>query len=340
MSQKPRTARSSVLSGGAKEQKLQKLPFKRKSRWKEFVGEKLITVNAMVALLAILLIFAFIFKEAIPIFTDSYIQEEASMDKLLLKQQYYEGREAKFSWQPNSEVPKYSLYPLFIGTLKAAFVAMLFAIPLGVGGAIYSSEFASRRMREIIKPAIETLAAIPSVVLGFFALMVLASVLQSALGLTFRLNAINAGIGLGLAVIPIVFTVAEDAMTSVPRSLRDAATALGANSWQVSLTTVFPAALPGIAAGVVLGFGRAVGETMIVLMASGNAAIISASITDSIRTFSATIAAELAEVVFGSGHYTVLFMIGSLLFVFTFLINLTGDVVLSKLKERLQGKLS
>jgi phosphate transport system permease protein len=128
-------------------------------------------------------------------------------------------------------------------------------------------------------------------------------------------------------------------MTSVPRSLRDASTALGANPWQVSFTTILPAALPGISAGVVLGFGRAIGETMIVLMASGNAAIVSLSLTDSVRTFSATIAAELAEVVFGSGHYSVLFMIGSLLFVFTFLMNMVGDLVLVRLKERFQGKL-
>ena len=317
---------------------MERLIFKPKSRWREFIGEKLISITAFVALIAILLIFVFVFKEAIPIFTNSYVQEDASLDKMVFKQQYYEGRDSKWSWQPNSEVPKFSLLPLFIGTLKAALVAMLFAIPLGVGAAIFSSEFASRRIREIIKPAIETLAAIPSVVLGFFALMVLATVLQKALGLTFRLNAFNAGIALGLAVIPIVFTVAEDAMTSVPRSLHDAATALGANPWQVSMTTVFPAAIPGISAGVVLGFGRAVGETMIVLMASGNAAIISASLFDSTRTFSATIAAELAEVVFGDTHYHVLFMIGSLLFVFTFLINLGGDIVLTRLKERLAGK--
>ena len=317
---------------------MERLIFKPKSKWREFLGEKLISISAFVALIAIMLIFVFVFKEAIPIFIDSYIQEDASLDKMIFKQQFYEGRDSKWAWQPNSEVPKFSLLPLFIGTLKAALVAMLFAIPLGVGAAIFSSEFASRRIREIIKPVIETLAAIPSVVLGFFALMVLATVLQNTLGLTFRLNAFNAGIALGLAVIPIVFTVAEDAMTSVPRSLRDAATALGANRWQVSMTTVFPAAIPGISAGVVLGFGRAVGETMIVLMASGNAAIISADIFDSTRTFSATIAAELAEVVFGDTHYHVLFMIGSLLFVFTFLINLGGDIVLTRLKERLAGK--
>ncbi len=154
------------------------------------------------------------------------------------------------------------------------------------------------------------------------------------------MNATNAGIALGIAVIPIVFTVAEDAMTSVPNSLREAATALGANKWQVSFTVVLPAAFPGISAGVILGFGRAIGETMIVLMASGNAAIISPNFTDSIRTFSATIAAELAEVVFGSGHYTVLFFIGSLLFVFTFLINLSGDMILSRIKTRFQGKIN
>lgn len=316
------------------------LKFKPKSKLKEALGEKFISLNAYAALIGILLIFIFIFKEALPIFTDDEIRDEVTVEKMIFKQEFYEGREAKFSWQPNSDVPKYSLYPLFLGTIKAALIAMLFAVPLGVGAAIYSSEFSGNRIREIIKPVIEMLAAIPSVVLGFFALMILATFLQNVLGLTFRLNALNAGIALGLAVIPIIFTVAEDAMTSVPKSLRDAAIALGANPWQVSFTMVFPAALPGIAAGIVLGFGRAVGETMIVLMASGNAAIVSGSFVESIRTFSATIAAELAEVVFGGAHYTVLFFIGSLLFVFTFLINLTGDMILLKLKEKLQGKVN
>ncbi len=316
---------------------MKELKFKPKSKVREFLGEKFIAVNAFAALISVLLIFVFIFKEAVPIFTDESIKEEASLDKMTFKQEYYEGRETKWAWQPTSDVPKFSLFPLVIGTLKAAIVAMLFAVPLGVGAAIYSSEFAPKRIREFVKPIIEMLAAIPSVVLGFFALMVLATFLQNVLGLTFRLNALNAGIALGFAVIPIVFTVAEDAMTSVPRSLRDAATALGANPWQVSLTMVLPAAIPGISAGIVLGFGRAVGETMIVLMASGNAAVISASIFDSARTFSATIAAELAEVVFGSAHYTVLFFIGSLLFVSTFLINLTGDFILVRLKAKLQG---
>jgi phosphate transport system permease protein len=317
---------------------LQPYVFKPKSRIRDFIIEKFIAVNAFTALIVILLIFIFIFKESIPIFTSPDVQSEASLDKMIFKQQYYEGRDPKWSWQPNSDVPKYSLLPLFLGTLKAAIVAMLFSVPLAVGAAIYTSEFAPRRLREIIKPVIELLAGIPSVVLGFFALIVLASILQTAFGFTYRLNSINAGIALGLAVIPIIFTISEDAMTSVPQSLREAAMALGANPWQISFTMVLPAALPGIAAGIVLGFGRAIGETMIVLMASGNAAIISGGFTESIRTLSATIAAELAEVVFGSAHYNVLFFLGTLLFVFTFFVNLGGELVLSRLKDRLQGR--
>jgi phosphate transport system permease protein len=313
--------------------------FKKKSRVREFLGEKIIAANAMVALIVIALIFVFVFKEAVPIFTNPEVQQVASISKMTLKQEFQPKREAKWSWQPNSDVPKYSLMPLMIGTLKAALIAMLFAVPLGVGAAIYSSEFAPRRLREVIKPVIELLAGIPSVVLGFFALIVLATFLQKTFGLTYRLNALNAGLALGITVVPVIFTVAEDAMTAVPRSLREAATALGANPWQVSLTMVLPAALPGIAAGVVLGFGRAIGETMIVLMASGNAAITSASLTDSIRTFSATIASEMAEVVYGSPHYNVLFFIGTLLFLLTFFINLGGDLALMRLRERIQGKL-
>lgn len=319
---------------------MQKYQFKPKSRLREFFGEKMIQLSAYAALLGIILIFIFIFKEALPLFTDQSIRQEAGIDKLVLKQRFYDDQEPTWVWQPNSDNPKYSLLPLVVGTIKAALIAMLIAAPLGIAAAIYTSEFASRRARELIKPTIELLAGIPSVVLGFFALMVLASIVQATLGLTYRLNAINAGIALGITIIPIIFTIAEDAMSSIPRSLRDAATALGANRWQVAVTMVLPAALPGIAAGVALGFGRAIGETMIVLMASGNAAILSANPADSVRTLSATVAAELAEVVFGGGHYSVLFFIGTLLFVFTFLVNLGGDLVLHRLKERVQGRSS
>ncbi len=316
------------------------LPFKPKSKLFEGIGSGIIRVSAFTALIGIFLIFVFIFKEAIPIFTSEAVQETASLDKMVFKQEFREGRDPLWSWAPNSRQPKFSLMPLVLGSIKAAVIAMLFAVPLAVGAAIYSSEFASKRWREFIKPIIEILAGIPSVVLGFFALIVMATVFREVFGFTYRLNAFVAGVALGLAVIPIVFTVAEDAMTSIPQSLRQAALAVGANKWQVSMTMVLPAALPGIAAGVVLGFGRAIGETMIVLMASGNAPLTTASLFDSIRTMSATIASEMGEVVVGSTHYNVLFFIGTLLFIFTFIINLGGDLILRRIKERIQGKVT
>ena len=242
-----------------------------------------------------------------------------------------------YIWQPVSDIPKYNIIPLFVGSLKATLVALIFSVPLGVGAAIYVSQLARPRVREIIKPTIELLAGIPSVVLGFFALLVLASILQGLFHYESRLNAVVAGIALGLTVIPVVFTISEDALTTVPRGYGQAALALGAAPWQVAWQIVLPAALPGVFAACVLGFGRAIGETLIVLMASGNASIMSASILDSCRTITATIAAELAEVVFGGDHYRILFLLGALLFAVTFATNLVGDVVVHRLKRKLEG---
>jgi len=244
---------------------------------------------------------------------------------------------AEYIWQPTSEIPKYNMVPLFIGSLKVTLVALVFAVPLGVAAALYVSQLAPVKVREVIKPTIELLAGIPSVVLGFFALIVLASIFQNLFHYSSRLNALVGGVALSLAVIPVIFTVAEDALTSVPRSYTEAALALGAAPWQVAWQVVLPAALPGVFAACVLGFGRAIGETMIVLMASGNASIVSASILDSCRTITATIAAELAEVVFGGPHYRVLFLLGAMLFAITFLTNLAGDLIVHRLKSRLQG---
>lgn len=241
-------------------------------------------------------------------------------------------------WQPISQIPKYNIIPLFVGSLKVTLVALLIAVPLALGAAIYVSQLAKPRWKEIIKPTIEMLSGIPSVVLGFFALMVLASVFQSLTGSQSRLNAFVAGIALGLAVIPVVFSITEDALTSVPRSYVQAALALGSTRWQAAWKIVLPAALPGVFAAIVLGFGRAIGETMIVLMSSGNASIMSWNLFDSTRTITATIAAELAEAVFGGHHYRMLFMIGTLLFVVTFLSNLAGGLVMQHLKARLEGK--
>jgi phosphate transport system permease protein len=244
----------------------------------------------------------------------------------------------EYVWQPVSEIPKYNIIPLFVGSLKATLVALLVSVPLGVGAAIYVSQLANPRLREIIKPTIELLSGIPSVVLGVFALIVMASVLQGIFHYTSRLNAFVAGIALGLTVIPVVFTISEDALSSVPRGFGQAALALGAAPWQVAWQIVLPAALPGVFAACVLGFGRAIGETMIVLLASGNATIMSGSIFDSCRTITATIAAELAEVVFGGDHYRILFLLGTLLFAVTFVTNLVGEVVVGRLKRQLEGR--
>src|SRR6266481_633278 len=244
----------------------------------------------------------------------------------------------EYIWQPVSQIPKYNIVPLIIGSLKVTIVALIFAVPMALAAAIYVSQLARPRVREITKPIIELLAGIPSVVLGFFALIVMATVLQRISGSQSRLNALCAGIALGFSVIPVVFSIAEDALTSVPRSYVQAALALGASQWKAASQVVLPAAVPGVFAAVALGFGRAVGETMIVLMASGNASIVSWHIFDSTRTITATIAAELGEVVFGGAHYRILFLIGVLLFVVTFLTNMTADVVLNRLKAKIEGK--
>jgi len=246
--------------------------------------------------------------------------------------------EDRYVWQPVGRIHKYNLVPLIIGSLKTTLVALLFSVPLALAAAIYVSQLASPRWKEWLKPAIELLSGVPSVVLGFFALIVMATLLQGLFGYESRLNAFVAGIALGLAVIPVVFSIAEDALTSVPRTYSQAALALGASKWQAAWQVVLPAAAPGVFAAVVLGFGRAIGETMIVLMASGNATIVSWSLFDSTRSITATIAAELAEAVFGGHHYRMLFLIGAMLFIVTFVTNLAGDLIMHRLKDRLEGR--
>lgn len=297
------------------------------------IAAYLIKACACLAIVSLVLIFVFIGKEALPIFTSAEIRQEADLGQLFLPA----AEAPAFAWQPVSEPPRFSLLPLLVGTLKATLIAVVAAIPLAIAAALFTSEFAPPWLREIIKPAIELLAGIPSVVVGFFCLMVLADWLQGAFGWTFRLNAVTAGLGLSLAVIPIVYTMSEDAFNAVPRAYREGSLAMGASRWQTAWRIVLPASSAGLLAACVLGFGRAVGETMIVLMASGNAALWSLSPTDSIRTFSATIAAELGEVVVGSSHYHVLFFIGAFLFVLTFLANLAGHWCIARLQRRLQG---
>ena len=297
-------------------------------RVRELVIVWLLRLAAFSAIASLLLILVFVLREALPVLADSKARAEA-------------GPHAWFAtpmWQPVGDVPKYGLLPLIIGTLKVVGVAMVFATPVGVLAALYASEFAPASVREALKPAVEMLAGIPSVVLGFFALIVMASWLQAVTGSSSRLNALNAGLALGLGILPTIFSVCEDALRAVPRSYREASLALGASPWQTAWHVSLPAAGAGVAAGLLLGLARAVGETMIVLMASGNAAIVSATALDSVRTLSATIAAELAEVVFGSPHYSLLFMLGAILFAATFTINAVAALCVDRLRRNLGAR--
>lgn len=244
----------------------------------------------------------------------------------------------EYIWQPVGTIHKYNLMPLIVGSLKVTVIGLLFAVPVSLGAAIYVSQLASPRVREWVKPGIELLAGIPSVVMGVFALLLLASLLQRIFGYQFRLNAFVAGIALGLTAVPLIFSIAEDALTSVPRSYTQAALALGASQWQASWQVVLPAALPGVFAAAVLGFGRCIGETMVVLIASGNASTMSWSVFDSTRSLTATIAAEMAEAVSGGHHYRILFLLGTMLFAVTFITNFVGELIIGRLKGRMEGR--
>jgi len=256
---------------------------------------------------------------------------------LVLPHQWTGYDKPEYIWQPVGQIQKYNIIPLFVGTLKVTLIGLLFAVPLAVGAAIYVSQLARPRVREFVKPTIELLSGIPSVVVGFFALLVMATVLQNVFGYQTRLNAFVAGIALGFAVIPVIFSIAEDALTSVPRSYVQAALALGASRWQTAWQIVLPAAVPGVFAATVLGFGRAIGETMIVLMVC-SASVMSWNVFDSARSITTTIAAEMAEAVSGGPHYRILFMLGALLFAATFVSNMIGEVAINRFKLRLEGK--
>jgi phosphate transport system permease protein len=347
--------------------RLTKELLRRRFRLDEFLAEKLITAVAFISLATIVMIFVFVFREAAPVFGPS---DKASVPAVVEESETYgeeflgeAGREMKkdqaarqsvetsgalgdataenllgTQWQPISREPKYGLLPLVVGSLKVTMLAILIASPIAILAALFTSSFAPKWSKEILKPAIEVLAGFPSVVIGFFALVTLASLMQNIFGYQYRLNAFLGGVAMSLAVIPIIFTVSEDALAAVPKYLREASLALGATRWQTALFVTLPAATPGVFAAVLLGFGRAFGETMIVLMATGNAALLSANLFEPVRTMSATIGAEMAEVVFGDTHYNVLFLLGAILFIFTFTLNAVAEVFIrQRLLKRFRG---
>ena len=237
-------------------------------------------------------------------------------------------------WYPADEDdPEYGILALIAGTASVTGLAMLVAIPFSLGAAIYIAEFASGKAREILKVLVELLAAIPSVVWGFIGLSIMNPLIIALFNVPVGLNVLNAGIILGLMAAPIMTSIAEDALKAVPDRYREAAEALGATRWQVIYKTVLPAARNGLLGAVLLGVGRGFGETMAVLMATGHSINIPHSIFDSVRALTATIAAELGETAVGSDHYQALFTIGIFLFLITFLINLTADLIVRGIRR-------
>ncbi|MCD6118470.1 phosphate ABC transporter permease subunit PstC [bacterium] len=276
-------------------------------------------ISATVTIIAVLLIFVFLGKEGLPALL------KVPLSNLLGDR-----------WIPVSfENPRYGVLPLIAGSILVTFLATVIAVPFGVGGATYLSEFAGRAEREILKPFIEVLAGIPSVVLGFFGLVVIGPALKSLFGLTSSLTALTGAILLAFMALPTILSIAEDALRAVPRSFKEASLALGATSWQTTWKVTLPAASPGVIAAVLLGIGRVIGETMAVMMVTGNAAVLTASPFDSVRTITATIAAEMGEVPFGSDHYRILFLIGLLLLGMTLAVNLYARrLLVGKIRRR------
>ena len=237
-------------------------------------------------------------------------------------------------WRPTSEWnPTYGILALIAGTAAVTVVSMVIAVPFSLGAAIFIAEFAQGKTREILKILIELLAAIPSVVWGFIGLAILNPLIIETFGVPIGLNVLNGGLILALMAAPIITSIAEDAFKAVPDTYREAAEALGASRWQVIYKVVLPAAKNGILAAVLLGVGRAFGETMAVLMATGHSIYIPENVFDSVRALTATIAAELGETAVGSDHYQALFAIGILLFTITFVINMAADLIVRGIKR-------
>lgn len=285
---------------------------------KNSVKDRLIRIflfcNGYTAVIIVILIFLFLFKEALPFLSTPGI------DKL------FDTRWVPVSFQEEL----YGILPLLTGSFLITILATFIAVPFGIVGAVYISEIATAKEREILKPLIEILAGIPSVVLGFFGLVVLSPLIKNIFHLSNGLNALTGSILLALMAIPTIISISEDALKSVPLSYKEASLALGASKLKTIWRITVPAALSGIIASIMLGMGRVIGETMAVLMVTGNAALVTLNPFSSVRTMTATIAAEMGEVSVGSAHYSALFWIGIFLLIITFLFNLISFKVLSK----------
>jgi len=288
-----------------------------RNRIGEFVIEKAISFAGITSIIFVILIFIFLLKEGLSLFqTYSPLTFIFGSD-----------------WYPISEPPKFGSIPLVLGSVLVTLGAIAISVPLGVSAAIYIAEIAPPWLREILKATVEFLAAIPSIVLGFIGLVTLVPLVKSIFQLPTGLTALSGSIMLAFMAMPTIVSIMEDALTAVPRTYREGALALGSTRWQMIWRVVVPAASSGMLAAVMLGIGRVIGETMAVMMITGNAARIPTSIMQPVRTMTATIAAEMGEAVQGSEHYFALFAIGIQLFIITFLINLAASFFIRRKKK-------
>jgi phosphate transport system permease protein len=290
----------------------------------ETIITTLIRISGYSAIIFVGLIFIFLMTEGLPVLG------EVPLSSLLSTR-----------WYPIEDF--YGLLPLLGGSLIVTLGATSIAVPIGIGTAIYIAEIAPRWAREVLKPLVEILAGIPSVVLGFLGIIILAPFLRQFMNLPTGLTALAGSILLGAIAVPTIVSVAEDALDAVPRSYRDAALALGATQWQTIWRVTLPAARSGVLTAVMLGIGRSIGETMTVMMVTGNAPVLPTSllqIFSPVRTMTATIAAEMGEVANGSTHYHVLFFIGIVLFLISLAINVTASAVVFRQRQRAERILS
>jgi phosphate transport system permease protein len=297
------------------------IPSKRTrfTRIKESAIRAFFFTNGILAVFILLGIFVFLLYTAIPAFREIDIKE------------FFTSK----NWDPTSPVKEeYGILSMIASTFLVTLGALAIAVPIGIGVASYLSDVAHWKVREIIKPIIEILAGIPSVVIGFLGIILFGPAIAKITGQSHGLNAINGSILLAVMALPTIISISEDSLNAVPRAYKEASLALGASRWQTMIRVKIPAALSGIIAAVMLGMGRAIGETMTVLMATGNAPAFPSGFLSSIRTMTATIAIELGEAPYYTTHFYALFAIGLVLFIITFFVNLISDLVLHKFQER------
>ncbi|MBN2352039.1 MAG: phosphate ABC transporter permease subunit PstC [Spirochaetales bacterium] len=283
----------------------------------DWIIERFIFLCGILAVIFVALIFLFLLREGVSFF--------GSYSPIKFVGGIY--------WYPTSDPPQFGIISLIVGSLFVTVLAACLAIPLGVATALFIAEIAPRWLKDVLKTVIELLAAIPSVVIGFIGMVTLVPLVRQALNLPTGLSAFSGALMLGFMALPTIVTISEDAIRTVPWSYKEGAIALGATRWQTMYRIILPAALPGILGAVMLGVGRVIGETMAVMMITGNAAHIPGSVFDPVRTMTATIAAEMGETVRGSPHYEALFAIGLVLFVITFIVNFTADTFLRKARR-------